>query len=192
MPVSYTNRKGITFFLFQGETKTGKVRYYFTREPKGEEIEQIPSEYEISESVNGVVSLVKVRPRLIPSDEVVLIETTLKRHPNGSNYQVDVKHDRIIIYEGYGPDVEGILALFGKNLPRPAGAIEKLKVEMERYTRFAPVMRFILIDPEKTDLCRRTVVLFRLDRRLDQRGRTGKAGTSGAPACSYPGYGCVL
>jgi hypothetical protein len=149
MPIFYTNRKGSTFFLCQGRTKTGKVRYYFSREPKGEEIEQIPSGYEISESVNGVVSLVKVRPRLIPVEEVALVEEALKRHSNGSNYRVGVKHDQIIIYEGYGPDVEGILALFGKNIPRPTGAIEKLKAEMERYTRFAPVMRFILTDPEK-------------------------------------------
>ena len=56
MPISYTNRKGSTFFLCQGRTKTGRVRYYFSREPKGVEIDQIPSGYEISESINGVVS----------------------------------------------------------------------------------------------------------------------------------------
>jgi hypothetical protein len=34
MPVSYTNWKGHTYYLYQGLTKTGKLRYYFTREPK--------------------------------------------------------------------------------------------------------------------------------------------------------------
>jgi hypothetical protein len=149
MPISYTNRKGSTFFLCQGTTKTGKVRYYFARESKGKEIEGMPSGYEVSESVNGVVSLVKVRPRLIPTDEVALVEAALKRLPNGDNYRVVVKHDQVIIYEGSGPDVEGIIALFGKNIPRPAGVIGQLKAQMERYVRFTPVMRFILTDPDK-------------------------------------------
>jgi|GEM_PF-3959171 len=40
MPISYTNRKGSTLYLCQGTTKTGKVRYYFAREPKGNEPEK--------------------------------------------------------------------------------------------------------------------------------------------------------
>jgi hypothetical protein len=147
-PISYTNRKGSTFFLCQGETKTGKVRYYFAREPKGKEINGMPPGYEISESVNGVVSLVKIRPRLIPAEEIALVEAALERHPNRDNYRVDVKQDQIVIYEGNGPDVEEILTLFGKNIPRPAGAIEQLKTQMEQYRRFTPVMRFLLFDPQ--------------------------------------------
>ncbi len=69
MPISYTNRKGSTFFLCQGETKTGKVCYYFAREPKGKEINEMPPGYKINESVNGVVSLVKIRPRMIKVDD---------------------------------------------------------------------------------------------------------------------------
>lgn len=148
MPISYTNRKGSTFFLCQGETKTGKVRYYFAREAKGKMIEQIPSGYEISESVNGVVSLVKIHPRLIPAEEIALVEAALERHPDRDNYRVDVKHDQIVIYEGIGPDVEEILAVFGKNIPPPAEAIEQLKTRMEQYRRFSPVMRFTLSDPQ--------------------------------------------
>lgn len=149
MPISYTNRKGSTFFLCQGETKTGKVRYYFSRESRGKKIEKIPIGYEISESVNGVVSLVKVRPRLIPMDEAALVENALKRHPNGSNYRVDVKQSQIVIYEGTGPDVDGILNLFGDNFPRSSGATNQIKAQLERYIRFAAVMRFTLNDPDK-------------------------------------------
>jgi hypothetical protein len=31
MPVSYTNRKGLTYTLYRGQTKTGKPHYYFGR-----------------------------------------------------------------------------------------------------------------------------------------------------------------
>ena len=33
MPVTYTNRKGVTFTLTQTVTKNGKLRYNFAREP---------------------------------------------------------------------------------------------------------------------------------------------------------------
>ena len=65
MAVTYTNRKGHTYYLCKGMTKTGKVRYYFALERKDGSPDQIPEGYRISESVNGVVSLVKDQPRLI-------------------------------------------------------------------------------------------------------------------------------
>jgi hypothetical protein len=36
MPISYTNRKGITYTLYRGETKTGKPRFYFGRTGQGQ------------------------------------------------------------------------------------------------------------------------------------------------------------
>ena len=68
-PLTYTNRKGRTYYLCQGVTKTGKPRYYFTQKPKDKVLEHIPEGYRISESVNGRVSLVKDRPMQILSEE---------------------------------------------------------------------------------------------------------------------------
>ena len=65
MPVTYTNWRGVTYYLCRGVTKTGKPRYYFARQPKGEPVEEIPEGWKISESVNGVVSLMKDRPAQI-------------------------------------------------------------------------------------------------------------------------------
>jgi len=42
MTITYTNRKGVTYHLCQGVTKTGKPRYYFARQPKGEPVPEIP------------------------------------------------------------------------------------------------------------------------------------------------------
>ncbi|OLE34930.1 MAG: hypothetical protein AUG45_03005 [Ktedonobacter sp. 13_1_20CM_3_54_15] len=63
MPVSYTNRKGVTYTLYRGQTRTGKPRYYFglPAHSQGEPVMEIPPGFTISESVNGVVSLVKDR-----------------------------------------------------------------------------------------------------------------------------------
>jgi hypothetical protein len=61
MSVTYASRKGLTYYLCRGLTKTGKPRYCFAREIKDEPVAEIPPGYTISESVNGVVSLAKDR-----------------------------------------------------------------------------------------------------------------------------------
>jgi hypothetical protein len=76
--------------------------------------DQIPEGYRISESVNGVVSLVKDRPQLILPQEVASVEAVLARHPKGRDYRVAVQKNQIVIYERLGPDVETLSAIFGK------------------------------------------------------------------------------
>jgi hypothetical protein len=147
MPITYTNRKGTTYFLCQGTTKTGKSRYFFAREPKGEAMDAIPEGYRIEESVNGLVSLVKDRPRLIFPEETAAIDAALKRHPKGSNYRLGVKHNQIIVYERLGPDIDRLNAMFGILGPIDQRAGEIL----DRSAKYTPIMRFILDDPKKRD-----------------------------------------
>lgn len=71
MPVTYTNRKGRTYYLHQDNTKTGKIRYTFKAHKEGQLIESIPAGFAIRESVNGVVSLIKDRPILITQSEAL-------------------------------------------------------------------------------------------------------------------------
>jgi hypothetical protein len=144
MPVTYSNRKGITYYLCRGVTKTGKPRYFFTREPKGELVAQIPTGFKISESVNGCVSLVKDRPMQLLPEEIAVVEAAMGRHPRARNYRISVKHDRIEIYEEVGPDAEDLIAaLTAQELGTPDLA-ERIRAERERYAQFTPVLRFIL------------------------------------------------
>ena len=148
MPVSYTNRKGLTYTLYRGQTKTGKPRYYFGRpgQGQGEPVSEIPPGFTISESVNGVVSLVKDRPSVIQPEEVAAVEAAIQQHPQARRYRVAVKHDRIEIYEQVGPDYDALLSeLHIVNLSGP-GLSERLQDMEERYARYAPVLRFILLD----------------------------------------------
>ena len=112
MPVSYTNRKGQTYTLYRGQTKTGKPRYYFGRpgQSQGEPVTELPSGFTISESVNGVVSLSKYRPVLIQPEEVTAIEAEVKRHPEARQYQIAVKHDKIEIYEQIGLNFDTLVS----------------------------------------------------------------------------------
>ena len=95
MPVTYTNRKGLTYMLYRGQTKTGKPRYYFGRagQGQGEPVAELPPGFTISESVNGVVSLVKDRPSLILPEEVAAIEAAIKQ-PSCSSSLPDCRQAR--------------------------------------------------------------------------------------------------
>ncbi|MCK4471379.1 MAG: hypothetical protein KAW49_06285, partial [Anaerolineae bacterium] len=149
MPVTYTNRKGMTYYLCKTITKTGKPRYYFAREPKGEPIEEIPEGYEIGESVNGLVFLKKSRPAQILPEEVAAVEAAVERHPRSRNYRVSVKHDRIEVHEQVGPDTEDLIKALGQRILVIPGLDERIRAERERHVRFTPVLRFILSDTKR-------------------------------------------
>ena len=145
MAVTYTNRKGRTYYLHQGVTKTGKPRYYFSRDEGGNLIDKIPEGYEISESVNGIVSLAKKRPKKILSAEVEIIEAALKRHKKSRDYRVNVRSEEIEIYERVGPNPTELFAGLSSELF--ASRIEKRLEEEERiYSQFTLILRFILYD----------------------------------------------
>ena len=151
MPVNYTNRKGLTYTLYRGQTKTGKPRYYFGRagQGQGEPVTELPPGFTISESVNGVVSLVKDRPSLIQPEEVAAIEAAVQQHPKARQYRVAVKHDQIEIYEQVGPDYDALLGelpTFGLSRTDLA---ERLQAFQEQHARYTPVLRFILLDPTR-------------------------------------------
>jgi hypothetical protein len=167
-PITHTSRKGFVYFLNRGVTKTGKPRYYFAREAKGEPVEQIPEGYEIDESVNGIVSLVKVRPQLILLSEIEAVQVALKQHPKKQHYRVVAKQDKIIIYEGSGAGIDL------EQLQLGAETLERMQIELERYAQFTQVMRFILEDEEQR--------IFRAERwcyrgRIDDWIYAGASGT---------------
>jgi hypothetical protein len=58
------------YYLCQGMTKTDNLRFYFFRQPKERSPDRIPKGNQITEIVNGVVSLAKNRPQLILPQEL--------------------------------------------------------------------------------------------------------------------------
>ena len=151
MRITYTNRKGVTFYLGRGVTPTGKPRYFFARDPdKGEPVEAIPEGYEIVESVNGVVSLAKVRPALTRSEELALVQAAVARHPKSGNYRVDVKGERIVVYEREGADPDLVARDLAGSLDLPFTVLAaRMRETFDQSARFTPVLRFILADEAK-------------------------------------------
>jgi hypothetical protein len=149
MPITYTNRKGVIYYLCQSATKTGKPRYYFARSQKGAPVEQMPEGFRISESANGLVSLERDRPSQILPAEVAAVEAAIARHPKPGDYHVGVKRDRIEISERLGPDADELAAALGGSLGLLPGALDRLRNELATHGRFAPALRFCLIDAER-------------------------------------------
>ena len=153
MAVTYTNRKGTKYFLCRGVTKTGKARYFFAREPKNELVERIPEGYEISESVNGMVSLAKVRPAILLETEILAVKHALENHPRASLYRMDAKARQITVYEREGPDPREVIREISERFGLLGFSRDDLaaRFEAEKLSRgqFAPVMRFTLIDEQR-------------------------------------------
>ncbi len=147
VPVTYTNRKGVTYYLCQGQTKTGKVRYYFARAPQDMPIATIPTGYVITESVNGIVSLVKDRPSLITPAESAIVEAAVSRHPQAHKYRVARKHKQIDVYEQWGPDATELASLLHQDLGVPrAAALAHMQGFVERTATYTQVIHFLLED----------------------------------------------
>ena len=148
MPITYTNRKGRTYYLCQGVTKTGKPRYYFTAKAEGNAVDKVPEGYMIQESVNGIVSLAKDRPMLLLEGEIDAVKTAVQRHPKAKSYRVGVRFDRIEVYEHVGPNLSDLLKVFKKEglLIPGDNTVKRLQEEERIYAQFTPVMRFILTD----------------------------------------------
>jgi len=150
MPITYTNRKGWKYFLCQGVTKTGKPRYYFSREQKGEPLEKVPEGYEITESVNGIVSLSKVRPILLLEQEIAIVELAIQNHPYAEKYRFDKKSKEIKIYEQEGPDLLEIATMLATEFGFPGVVPEDFNRAMKEdhniYAQYTPIMRFTLTD----------------------------------------------
>src|SRR5438105_4943701 len=150
MPVTYTNRKGVTYYLRRGVTASGKPRYSFAREPGDDPVEVLPEGRTIVESVNGTVSLVKDRPSPILPAEVTTVEAELRRHPKRDNYRVGAKGKIITIYERVGPSADGMAGILREEgLAVLPGAAARLRTMMDRTAQFSPVLRFILANPQQ-------------------------------------------
>ena len=148
MQITYTSRKGRTYYLCQGVTKKGKPRYYFARGPKDKPVEEIPAGYEVRESVNGIVSLGKRRSVQILPDERAAVEAEIERHPKARNYRVDVKGERIVVYERIGDAEEVLSGLSGLGGVSPV-RLEAVRELLDQRAQFTQVMRFTLLDKEK-------------------------------------------
>jgi hypothetical protein len=141
MPFTYTNRKGDAYTLYRIKTAGGKYRYILAQQSKkGDPADELPAGYRVKETATGAVSIVLDEPSLIQPAETAAVERALRQLPKPGDYLAVVQHDRIEVYATVA------VARYGWYSARREG-------EPPQYD---PVLRFVLIDPERR--------VFRADR----------------------------
>jgi len=146
MPYQYTNRKKVTYSLYQNRTKTGKVRYYFSqKQSAGNPIEQLLEGYEVYENPNAVVFLRKKQAPVITRDEIALIEKGILKYCQLPRHTIDVKKNIIRVFIP-DQDVDDLINLFRESsiLSKPVNLDS-----LENMLTYSPVMQFVLEDKDE-------------------------------------------
>lgn len=141
---AHTNRKGVTYYLHERLTKTGKPRLVFTRTVGEGALAELPAGYEVAENVNGIVSVRRRRegePR-IPPEHVALVQAELGRHRHVLFALAVVERDAIVVHE---PVIDlDALAGFASATYLPPSKFDDLVRDAAARAPYVPVLRFVL------------------------------------------------
>lgn len=145
MTVTHTNRKGKTYYLQQGTTKTGKPKYFFALRDKGDLVGNIPSGYEIYENPNAQVFLRRKRPSIITDKEIAIVEAGMRQYCRVKDFIIDVKKKIIIIYT---PD-QDVDFLADSLSFLPGARSDKAQAIRQLALSYSPMLQFVLMDKAK-------------------------------------------
>ena len=137
--LSHTNRLGGTYYLHEGTTKTGKVRYFVAKTLREGALSTMPKGFEFSESINGVVSVRRIDSSAasVPKGDLALADTEMARHPHLRGHRIEVKKGEIVVFE---PETDVLPDLL-KDMAGLFSAYSKRVVS--RRVRYSPVMKFV-------------------------------------------------
>lgn len=144
-PIAYTNRRGDTYYLHAGTTKTGKRRYFVAKTIGAGALTVMPDGFEIVESINAVVSVRRIDPNapVIDPRDLAAVRSELERHPHLRFHRADIVKDAIVVFEPVG----GVSAAFLEEAsPRRLGRFVDpfaRRMALDERSRFTPVMKFV-------------------------------------------------
>lgn len=146
MTIQYVNRRGDTYFLHRGQTKTGKPKWFFSTKQAGELASAIPEGFEIYENYNAQVFLRKIVPRLVTNEEVATVEKGTRTLAKLNYFVIEVKEASIIVYLS-----NDNTAFLENSLSTRFGIRDRAVLwrEMQRFLTYSPMMRFTLVDQQQ-------------------------------------------
>ncbi len=143
MTVQYTNRKRITYYLHEDNTKTGKDRYYFSTKDEGNLVDALPEGYEIYEHPYSQVFLRKVHPQPILTAERQLIDEYFNKIKSSRQYLADVNGKVVTIFMS-NEDVDFLKEIISAARPEGFSIESALNFSLS----YVSVIRFILKNEE--------------------------------------------
>jgi hypothetical protein len=142
MAISHTNRRGQIYYLHEGRTKTGKVRYFFSLKADGQLAETLPDGFEAHETPEGQVFLRKILPNLITDEELAAAERELRRHPKIKHAYAERKLEVLTLYVA---DKHGGLETALRRLV-PFERSREIENIVSSVLRYSAELRFLLVD----------------------------------------------
>jgi hypothetical protein len=142
MAIEHVSRKGETYYLHEGRTKTGKPKFYFSRKQEGTLAAAVPAGYEVYENPNAQVLLRKILPKLVTDEEVATVERGVRELAKLPYFLIDVKGPSIVVHLPNGDIafLEGIAAPWLRRDPA------ELHRRLQKCLSYSPMMRFTLVD----------------------------------------------
>jgi len=138
---AYENRMGVTYYLHEGRTKTGKPRYFFAKTVGQGALSAMPKDFEVSEGINGVVS---VRRKTaggpsVPDDDVKVVAAAVDRQPHLQGYVVLAVDNAVVIFEPHPrpSELRDFAQRFGASPHASSFVAERMKK-----AQYAPIMKF--------------------------------------------------
>lgn len=145
MPITHTNAKGMTYYLHQGTTKTGKPKYHFSTKSDGMLADAVPEGFEIYEAPDSRVFLRRIPPKIIWDEERQVVEDGMRKYSGVQDYKIDVRGNTIEVYTAI-QDRQTFSEMFAAmRLPPSKAQIDEL---VRQFMRFSLRMKFVLEDEE--------------------------------------------
>ncbi len=121
--MEYINRRGQTYYVFAGKTKTGKPRFFASKKPASDNasrIDTLPAEYEIFENpVDAVVVIRRRRPTKLTAADRNLLNRLALEHSEVA-CEIVIEGDSLIVYSSpmprSDPALEAMMPGLGKFL----------------------------------------------------------------------------
>ncbi len=145
MTVSYTNRRGDTYYLHAGTTKTGKPRYFVAKTIGDGALDTVPAGFEIVESINAVVSVRRVDPHApeVPDTDLACVRAELAKHPRLRRHRVDAVKGEILVFQPIGGLDDEVLERMIATFQRTAAQAKAEQARLDEHVRYDPVLRFV-------------------------------------------------
>lgn len=142
MAIQHVNRRGDTYYLHCGKTKTGKPKWFFSTKKDGNLADAVPEGYEVYENPNAQVFLRKLVPQLVTPEEIATVEQGIRV----KHFIVEAKKDAIVVFLPH-QDADSLAERLRPLMPFGMGFPSAFQVE--QHSHYTPMMRFILRDKER-------------------------------------------
>ena len=150
--VTYTSRLGDIYYLHEGRTKSGTVRYFVAKTIREGVPSGMPDGFEFSESINGVVSVRKTDTSAsrIAEADLAIARAEMNSHAHLRSHRIEVIKGEIIVFEPTGAMSDDVIAEMSRGFSMCPEVPDTRVVGMRSRVRYVPVMKFVPI-PELSE-----------------------------------------